>query len=242
MSTARERVRQDTMARIVTAARGLLVKHGEVSLRAVAGELEMTPPALYRYVASHEDLIRTVALDIDRDAAHRIDRLRKRQPADDPAGQLIAAATGFRQWALANRTEFSLVFTNVDLSCVEELGTGSATGMLFSELFVTLWHKYEFGFPALDDLDPRLAEILLDPMVPADLSAVPPEMRGLVWMLQRAWAALYGTVTLEVYGHVDARLVEQGWLFRAMVEDQCRRLGLDDEVPRLLAVVDSLLG
>jgi AcrR family transcriptional regulator len=242
VSTARERVRQDMMQRIVAAARRLLVAHGEVSLRAVAGELEMTPPALYRYVASHEDLIRTVALEIDRDAARRIEKIRRSQPADDPAGQLIAAATAFRRWALDNRTEFSLVFTNVDVNCAEELGSQSATGMLFSELFVQLWHKYQFGYPAIEDLDPRLAEILLDPMVPADLSEVPPEMRGLVWLLQRAWAALYGAVTLEVYEHVDARLVEQGWLFRAMVEDQCHRLALDDEVPRLLAVVDSLLG
>jgi AcrR family transcriptional regulator len=45
-------------SRIVTAARKLLVNRGEVTLRAVARELGMTAPALYRYAASHEDLVR----------------------------------------------------------------------------------------------------------------------------------------------------------------------------------------
>jgi AcrR family transcriptional regulator len=213
----------------------------DLTLRAVAREVGMTAPALYRYAASHEELVRLTALDIDADAARQLARARDEQPAGDPAARLIASAVAFRRWALGNKAEFALVFTNVDVSCVEELQQQAATGMHFSELFAQVWAKYQFPIPRLEELEPSLAEILRAPLVPADLSQFPDELRGLIWLLERAWSALYGTVTLEVYGHIDPRIVEQGHLFRAMINDQAGPLGLTDELPRLQRLVDDLL-
>jgi AcrR family transcriptional regulator len=230
-----------TTARIVEAARTLLVNGGDVTLRAVARELGMTAPALYRYAANHEELVRIVAIAIDADVAERIAAASDRQPVDDPAARLIAATVEFRQWALTNRKEFSLVFTNVDVDCIDELNASASTGMKFSELLFALWAKRPFPIPQLDDLDPELATILRDPRVPADLTGVPDEMRGLVWVLERAWSRLYGTVTLEVFRHIDPRIVEQAHLFRAMFEDQAEPLGLTDDLPRLRTLIDSLL-
>lgn len=240
-TTTREQTRERTARRIIEASRRLLTRDGEFSLRAVAAELKMTPPALYRYVASHQELVKMVAVDVDRDAAERIARARDAQPSEDPAARIVASAVEFRSWALSNRQEFAVVFTNLDVDCIEELDAESATGMLFSELLYLVWDRYHFPIPAFADLDPLLVEVLRDPLVPADLSLFPDELRGLIWVLQRAWAALYGTVTLEVFGHIDPRLVEHGLLFKAMIEDQGTRLGLEDELPRLLALVDQLL-
>jgi AcrR family transcriptional regulator len=230
-----------TAQRIVVAARKLLVRDGEVTLRAVARELGLTAPALYRYAASHEDLVRIVALAIDADVAERVSAAADRQPADDPAARLIAASVAFRSWALENRQEFGLVFTNVDVECLMDLQASASTGMAFSALLFALWEERKFPIPLLDDLDPGLAAILRDPQVPADLTGVPDELRGLVWVLERAWSRLYGTVTLEVFRHVDPRLVDEAHLFRAMIEDQAEPLGLADDLPRLRALVDSLL-
>ena len=229
-----------TTARIVAAARTLLVNRGEVTLRAIARELGMTAPALYRYAASHEELVRMVAISIDSDVAERISATAALQADDDPAGRLIAATVEFRQWALDNREEFSLVFTNVDVDCVDEVSS-PGTGMIFSELLFALWETYQFPIPALADLEPGLATILRDPQVPADLTGVPEEMRGLVWILERAWSRLYGTVTLEVFRHVDPRIVEEAHLFRAMIEDQAAPLGLLEELPRLRTLIRDLL-
>jgi hypothetical protein len=44
-----------------------------------------------------------------------------------------------------------------------------------------------------------------------------------------------------VFGHIDPRIVEQGHLFRSMVMEQSSRIGLQDELPRLSALVDGLL-
>jgi AcrR family transcriptional regulator len=242
VTPTREENRVDTMRRIIEASRRLVTGTGQMTLRAVANEVGMTAPALYRYVDSHEELVRIVAMDIDASAAEEIAEARDRQPPDDPAARMVASAIAFRQWALNNREEFSLVFTNLDVSCIEELQTESSTGMLFSELLFQVWARYQFPVPRLDELDPELVEILRDPKVPADLTGVTDEMRPLIWLLERAWAGLYGTVTLEVFGHIDPRIVEKALLFRAMMDDQAVPLGLADELPRLRELIASLLG
>jgi len=234
----RQQNRIDTEARIVAAARQLLVEHGEVTLRAVARELGLTAPALYRYAPNHQELVRMIAIAIDSEVGERIAAAADRQPADDPAARLIAACIEFRQWALANRKEFALVFTNVDVECIKEHDESS--GLVFAGLLLALWAADPFPVPSLDDLDPGLAEILRDPQAPVD-PATPADLEGLTWLLQRGWSRLYGTVTLEVFGHVDPRIVEEGHLFRAMIEDQAVPLGLVDDLPRLRPLIDSLL-
>jgi AcrR family transcriptional regulator len=238
-STTRQQNRIDTEARIVAAARSLLVRHGEVTLRAVARELGLTAPALYRYAPNHEELVRMIAIAIDHEVAERVTAAADRQPADDPAARLIAACVEFRRWALSNRKEFALVFTNVDVECLKEHDESS--GLVFAGLLLALWQKRQFPVPALDDLDPGLAEILRSPeSTPVD-PATPDGLEGLTWLLTQGWSRLYGTVTLEVFGHVDARLVEEGHLFRSMVADQAGPLGLTDELPRLWPLIDELL-
>jgi AcrR family transcriptional regulator len=238
---ARAEARAATSARIVAAARDLLVRQGEVTLRAVARHLGMTAPALYRYAPSRDMLVRIVAIAIDADVATRIKAAADRQPADDAAARLIGAGVEFRAWALENRHEFSLVFTNLDVHSLDKTAGTASTGMVFSGLLLDLWAERRFPIPALGDLDPGLADVLRDSRVSADLTGVPDEVRGLAWALERAWSRLYGTVTLEVFRHVDPRVVAEGHLFRAMIEDQAGPLGLTDELPRLWPLLDSLL-
>ena len=44
----------------------------------------------------------------------------------------------------------------------------------------------------------------------------------------QAWATLYGTVTLEVFGHMDPRIIESGALFAHMLAQWLPRLGVED--------------
>ncbi|KRF12388.1 hypothetical protein ASG90_15565 [Nocardioides sp. Soil797] len=238
----RERQRQATLDEIVDAARAILAHGDELSLRAVAQRMGMTAPALYRYVASYQDLLRVVAIGID--AAMTKERLEPAiaaHPADDPALRIAAGAVAFRRWALECRNEFNVVFANMDVAslCVDPtlaettLTEASASGALFNDLLVQIWQKYDTPYPALDDLDADLVEILRDPIMPAVSFDLPDELRGLLWVFTRSWAALYGTVTLEVFGHVDPRMIRTGVLFRQMFRDQAVILGLAEELPRL---------
>lgn len=229
--TRRERQREATYDEIVSSSRALLREGAELSLRAVAARMGMTAPALYRYVASYQELVDLVAFEIDKSATGEFRDAAATQPDDDVAGQLICAAVAFRRWALRDRAEFMVAFANpvAESNCIRrELLTASTSGHYFNDLLLRLWHEKGFARPDLDELDPRIAEVMADPIYPADVSAIPADDRGLLWVFQQAWATLYGTVTLEVFGHMDPRVIESGELFAQMMLGWMPRLAIDD--------------
>ena len=252
--TRRERQRQATYDEIVAVSRRLLRDGEDVSLRAIAGEMGMTAPALYRYVDSHAELMALLARAIFADVVAEMSVARDRHHVDDPAAQIIAAVAAFRRWALGNREEFRLVFASPPTpetealvesaarrpitpleGCVpEELGAHEFSAF-FSDIFGRLWRRYRFPVPADDELPEGVVEVLSGtageaPDKLAGLGAVTP---GMVWMFERAWARLYGTVTLEVFGHVHPGFITTSALFEATMLDIGRDLGLADEWERL---------
>lgn len=223
-------------------SRTLLAEQGELSLRAVAREMGMTAPALYRYVSSHQELVYLVADSIGTDVAVRLAAARARHPADDPAAQILAAAAAFRSWALSSRDEFSLVFANpVTADSLQERDeiSGSAIGELFKDLLEAVYERYGFAIPGVDELDPDVLYALREPFSAAIPCTFPEEVLGLGWIFMRAWAGLYGTVTLEVFGHLDPNIIASGAMFRAMLEDQAQTLGFAGELDRLRPVVNA---
>lgn len=263
--TRRERQRQATFDEIVEVSRRLLREGGDVSIRAVAQEMGLTPPALYRYVDSHADLLALVARSIFEDVVAAMTVARDAQDEDDPSAQIVAASAAFRAWALRNRTEFQMVFASSESIGVDEGTPATKTALItsladclpddsgvhlfaafFSEIFGRLWVKYQFAIPADDELDPALLEILrgeLTPpggspeaQAPAESTGLGAPTPGMVWMFERAWARLYGTVTLEVFGHVHPGLISTGALFTATMLDIGADLNISDEWPRLQVV------
>jgi AcrR family transcriptional regulator len=248
--TRRERQRRATMDEIVQVSRRLLGDPQGISLRSIAAEMGMTAPALYRYVESYDDLLYRVAADIYDDMAVVLEAARDRHPTDDPAAQIVAASAGFRRWALAHRTEFGLIFANPATGmsttgqkvCAE---AGIRFGGLFSDLFIRVWQRYRFAVAGDDEIDPELRRRIL--AGEADHSRFHEIWRGqevplgLQWHFLRIWSRLYGTVTLEVYEHVDTAVVESGALFRDMITGCGREMGLEPEEPRLRSILDAEL-
>jgi AcrR family transcriptional regulator len=240
--TRRERQREATYDEIVRVARELLAEGDELSLRAIAGRMGLTAPALYRYVASYQELVDLVAFEIDKACTATLAEAASACPEDDPAGRLLCSAVAFRRWAHGHPREFSLVFANpvADSACVRrDLLTSATSGHYFHDLLVRVWHAYDFPHPALDELEPAVAAALEDPVMPVDLSQIPEGHRGMLWIFLRSWAALYGVVTLEVFGHMDPRIIESGAVFTAMVREWMPRLGMTEERER--ARLDALL-
>ncbi|GAA4086519.1 TetR/AcrR family transcriptional regulator [Nocardioides kongjuensis] len=243
-ATRRERQREATYDEIVEVAARLLDEGADLSLRAVAARMGMTAPALYRYVASYQQLVDLVAFELDKAATAEWAEAADRFPEDDPAARLAVACARFRQWALAKPREFALVFANPVAEADTErrdLLTLSTSGHYFTDLLWQIWEIYQYPYPALDDLDPVIRASVLDPLIPAKADHIPPEQRGLLWVYMRAWSALYGVVTLESTGHCDPRVIESGQLFRATVLDWLGPLGLHHERERITKILDEEL-
>jgi AcrR family transcriptional regulator len=240
-TTRRERQREATFEEIVRVSRELLTEDGaELSLRAVASRMGMTAPALYRYVANYQELVDFVAFEIDKAATAGFERAASRIPEDDPGGRLVVATVAFRTWAHANPREFSLVFANPIAAgnCIRrEVLTAATSGIYMHDLLIDVWEKYRFPHPDVDELEPEVAAALADPIFPVKMERIPEGHSGLLWVFVRAWVALYGVVTLEVFGHMDPRIIESGALFKTMVREWIPRIGMAEEYDRLDALL-----
>jgi len=234
----RERRHRATLDEIVAVARSLLREPGGISLRAVAQRMGMTAPALYRYVDDLDALMMLVADSIDAETAATLRTARDAHPEDDPVARTVAAVAAFRHWALTRREEFSHVFANPARSWHDDQ-PNEECGLVLTELVVRIWEQYGFDVPAATDLDPSVIEAFSEGKYAELAGDVPPESLGVFWVVLQAWVELYGTLALEVFGHCDARLVESGVLFRAMLARQAEILGIADQLARLQPLIDG---
>jgi AcrR family transcriptional regulator len=249
LPSRRDRVRAATSQEIVQTARRLLVEQGvsAVSLRAIAREMGMTAPALYRYYDSHEELLRHVVADIFTELAdhlHAAIKAAEREsgtagraaasgvPSDLIAVQLIAACRAFRGWALEHQPEFGMIFGSplpeLDLMHDDPLAEcGFRFGQVFLGLFGELWRRWPFPAPADDELDPSLRRQLTQyhDLAGADLPL------GVLQTFLRCWVLLYGTVSLEVFGHLRFALDDAAPLFELMLADLAAMIGLEYPLP-----------
>ena len=104
--------RADTVAEIKATARRVLVEPGPdgLALRAVAREMGMTAPALYRYFDSREDLVEHVVADLYAELADDLEAARDATARRLPVRSCWPPAARFRRWAPTHHAEFSLLF------------------------------------------------------------------------------------------------------------------------------------
>ena len=222
----RERAREATTAEIKETARNLLVGSGPeaVTLRAIAREMGMSAPALYRYFASHEELLEAVREDVLAEITHALEAARD-AAGDEPVERLLGACRAFRRWSLEHPREFQLVFASAGEppplerspeECVGDL----AFGAVFLGIFVEIWQRRPFLAPSESDLPAPLVSQLR--VFSAAVGDVLPLGALAAWLA--GWVRLFGAVTLEVFGHLGFALTDPEPMFEAMLADMRRLL------------------
>ena len=124
-------LRADTVREIKETARQVLVEQGVdgLALRAVAREMGMTAPALYRYFDSREDLVEHVVADLYDELVDVLEAARDAaRPADAAPIQLLACSRAFRRWATTHHAEFGLLFGSAGEGVVPAHGTRRSRG------------------------------------------------------------------------------------------------------------------
>ena len=230
-ASRRERLRDATMAEIKATARRHLVAGGPeaLSLRAVARDMGLTAPALYRYVDSRDDLLTEVITELYGELTSSLQTAVDAQPADAIGPRLVAASWALRSWALAHPTEFGLLFGSplpgYDVPSEGVLHeAGRRFGMVFADLFAQLWEQRPFPCAPTEDLDPQLARQLA--AYAASMSSpLPP---GAVKVFLECWVRLYGLVCMEVFGHLKFALDDAEMMFADMLRTNGVALGFAD--------------
>jgi AcrR family transcriptional regulator len=199
--TARERARAEITREIVEAARARLATDGAagLSLRAVARDVGMVSSAVYRYFPSRDDLLTVLIVDSYDSLGDAAERAEEAVRRDDHAGRWLAVCRAVRDWALAHPHEYSLLYGSPVPGYAAPAPT-TAPGTRIPRLLLRLLADAVAAGAAPD---PGRVPAKVRPVVQAVLDSVDvpdglPEaavVRGLL-----AWAALFGAVSLEVFG------------------------------------------
>ena len=227
MPSLRERVRAEMIDEIKDVARRQLASEGaNLSLRAIARELGMVSSAIYRYFASRDDLLTALIIDGYTSLAHAVVAAERPVPRSDLAHRFNAAAEAIHQWAKANRAEYALLYGSPVPGYVAPQETVIPVIRLNMVLVDILRDGVGAGVLTAADDEP------LPPTVHADISAmlgevdrtgIPPGVltRGLA-----AWAALFGLVSLELWGHLVGLTTDYDGFFTYQLGQLNRMVGI----------------
>ena len=110
-TSPRARAREQTMRDIVRIGRAHLATEGAaaLSLRAVARDLGIVSSAVYRYVASRDDLLTLLVVDGYDELGDAVDAAEAKVARDDHAGRMRAIGRAVRTWALAEPATYALL-------------------------------------------------------------------------------------------------------------------------------------
>jgi AcrR family transcriptional regulator len=112
-ATPRERARAATLQEAKTIALRQLADGGveAISLKAIALELGLTGPAIYRYFPSRNDLLTELIVDAYYDLEVSLDAAVKATTMRSGPAQVHALADAYRAWALAQPHRYRLLFS-----------------------------------------------------------------------------------------------------------------------------------
>ncbi|RYB93118.1 TetR/AcrR family transcriptional regulator [Nocardioides oleivorans] len=201
-STPRARAREQTMRDIVRIGRAHLATDGAaaLSLRAVARDLGIVSSAVYRYVASRDELLTLLVVDGYDELGDAVDTALGKVDRQDFAGRTKAIGRAVRAWALAEPATYALLFGSPIPGYEAPAEQTTGPGVRVVGRLVEVWEDaWRAGVIAVDEapLKPRrltrdLARLRKEGGISAPDALV---ARGLF-----AWAALFGCVTWEVFG------------------------------------------
>ena len=201
--TARERARAEITKEILDAGRRHLATDGAtgISLRAIARDLGMASSAVYRYIASRDELLTKLIIDAYDSLGEAAETSEAVVDRADLLGRWTAICTTVRHWAITNPNEYALIYGSPVpgyVAPVDTIGPASrVSNLLVLLLFdVVLTRGDTAAEPGDNPVSARWHESL-QPV----REAFPPQIgvddiqTGLM-----VWSALFGVISFELFG------------------------------------------
>lgn len=212
VGTPRERYRTQVRAEVKEHAWGQIATAGAsaLSLNAIAKQMGMSGPALYRYFAGRDELI----TELIRDAYRSLADAFHAAAADDDGAGLAALAHVLRGWALEDPHRYFLIYgTPVPGYHAPEEITG-----ISSEIMATL-------------LDACTALAPVGPATPfgahleghRDWAGDHPAPPAVLHLALTVWTRLHGVLSLELAGHFTGMGFDPALLYAAELDDLSSR-------------------
>lgn len=218
MTGIRAKARLETTSEIKRLAREQIASKGaaNLSLREIAREMGMASSALYRYFASRDQLLTDLIIESYDDIGSVVERADAKCSREDLAGRWRAVSQSLRTWAITNPSDYGLIFgtpvpgyeaptdtiapalryTNVLLHILADVQAAGCKPLITIPATKGVSREYKRARA-------NLGINLTDEMILAGLAG---------------WAALFGAISFELFGHVDTVFTDPEAHFLALSE------------------------
>ena len=231
--TRRERLREQTQDEIKRAAQAQLVAHGPsgIQLRAVAREVGLTAPALYRYFPSLEELVEALTVDLFGELCDAMEAAAA--PTTDPFARMLELSRGFRGWAMEHPQEFALLFASPPTALGQQptnacQQASDRFGNLFAGAFIAMWEADPFPVPDADDVAPAMSEQLMPYWTWLTANVAPDMPLGAVVRFLEGWVRIFGCVTMDAFGHLSWAMPDGEPMFEQVMRSLAEMVGRPD--------------
>ena len=228
----REQFQNLTREEIKSVAWSQIATYGApaLSLRAIAREMGLTSPALYRYFKDRDALVTALVIDAFNSFGDALEVGRNSRPDEDHAGRLQAIGRAYREWAVAYPQRYTLIFGTPIRGYHTSPETAPAGRRSFGVLLEALNDAFRAGalrLPAEYGRAPLALNARLEALRrEAEISFPAP----VVQLALAIWAHVHGLVSLEIIGQLPGFLGDQVAVF---VELETRvfleKIGLDQK-------------
>lgn len=224
--TARAIARAELTRAILDSASAQLAETGPaaLSVRAVARDLGMASSAVYRYFPSRDALLTALLIEAYDDLGTAVEVADAAVERADLARRWAAICHAIRDWARAQPHRYALLYGSPVPGYAAPDDTVPAAIRVTTALLTLFSDAQAAGVrpvttvPLTDDEQAALAPLraFTDPTLDATWS-----IRGLL-----AWAALFGNLSLELFGHMYRGILDYDAHFAQLVDQLAADLGL----------------
>jgi AcrR family transcriptional regulator len=221
--TARDRARQEITGEVLDTARRHLARDGAIalSLRAVARDLGMSSSAVYRYVPTRDALLTLLIIDAYTSLGAAAEKAERSVPRPERLDRFLAIANAVRTWALNHPHEYALIFGS-PVPGYDAPAATAAPAARIPTLLLAILDDWAITHPhtPIPTAEPAITATIA-PLRETTGTALADDLllRGLC-----AWSALFGTVSLEVFGHTHNVVAEGTKPRRTYFDHQMRTL------------------
>lgn len=232
--TARQLARERLTAEIIGEGRRQLAEHGAagLSLRSVARELGMVSSAVYRYVASRDDLLTRLIVEAYDSLGASAEACVESTAGEPPLERWVHAAHAVRDWALERPHEYFLVFgTPVPGYAAPEITaiSGTRTQRALVGIVVEASERAQ-----LEPVGERQRSKMSSGLI-ADFASLRSNVEGgdlitddVLLAILTGWTQMFGLLSFELSNQTRGVVEHHRDLFDASARVMARQIGLAD--------------
>lgn len=218
-----------TAEAIKNAARHLMSEEGTngLSIRGIAKVLELTPPAIYHYFDSLEELTTALISENFNALADALEQASAKSAGKTAGSRLFDVALAYRQWSVENPIDFQLIYGNPIPGYVAPT---EATVPAVVRTFVVAVSLMEEALltgelvPVAPYNDiPAAAQARIQELV--DENGYPIAIISMYLTLV-LWTQIHGLIYLEIYNHIQHNVGDVDTFYRAQMRSMLTAMGM----------------